>query len=182
MIASDYKQKINKKPAGFTLLEIMIVIAIIAILSTVSIISFEPIKKNANMSASGDELLSTVNLAREYALQGKMPNGRTSICGYGFEFTSATQYRIFYYYDNTATTDSNYCKVQGNFIKTSANARELKSGITLASPAIGSSTIYFSIPRADLVFSAPVNYNIVYTSTSLQKTITVNSAGLIEMH
>ncbi len=169
----------KKKYAGFTFMELIMVIAIIGILSTISITSLSPIRKSANINTSADELVSAIDLAKEYSLQGRMPSGLTSICGYGFEFfPDATTYRIFYIYDNTAVTDPTYCKVQAKFQKTAVVTQTLKTGVSLSSPAIGSSTIYFSIPRADI--SSAIDYKI--TGSSLTRTISVNAAGLIQSY
>jgi len=184
MISSSRLKKRNKKYSGFTFMELMIVIAIIGILSTISIVSFNQTRKRANVDTSADELASAISLAKEYSLQGKMPQGENSICGYGFRFTSTTEYKIFYYSDKTlSVTDKDYCKIKANLVDSNVSVytQKLKTGVTLTSPNISSTKIYFNIPRADLSFSSAVNYTIKYTgSTSLTKTVSVNGAGLIE--
>ncbi|MFA7319759.1 MAG: prepilin-type N-terminal cleavage/methylation domain-containing protein [Parcubacteria group bacterium] len=171
----------DKKYHGFTFVEIIVVIAIIGILSTISIISFSPLSKRTKVNASADEVASAMNLAKGYALQGRMPAGFTSICGYGFKFTSTTQYQIFYYYHYAGGNLD--CSDRNNFTEMLVSEQTLKTGTVLNSPAFGATaTIYFSIPRATVVFP-PANpyFNIVYSGTpSLQKTVRVSANGLIE--
>lgn len=172
----------DEKYRGFTLVEVIVVIAIIGILSTITIISFSPLSKRTKLNASVDEVASALNLAKGYSLQGRMPAGLSSICGYGFKFTSTTQYQIFYYYyyDGSGNLD---CSNRSNFTETAVNTQTLKTGTVLNSPAPGAtSTIYFNIPRATVVFfPANPNFNIIYSGTpSLQKTVKVSANGLIQ--
>lgn len=176
------KNNRNIRYRGFTFVEVIVVIAIIGILSAITIVSFGPISKRTKLNASADEVSSAMNLAKGYALQGRMPEGFTSICGYGFKFTSTTQYQIFYYYhyDGSGNLD---CSSRDSFTETAVDAQTLKIGTVLNSPAPGATaTIYFSIPRATTVFfPANPNFNIIYSgSSSIQKTITVNTNGLIQ--
>jgi prepilin-type N-terminal cleavage/methylation domain-containing protein len=169
----------NKNSSGFTLPEILMVIAIIGILSVISVISFNPIKRSTKLNASVDEVSSALNLAKSYSLQGRMPSGLNSICGYGFKFTSTTQYQIFYYYhyDGMGNLD---CSDPNNFTQTAINTQDLETGVTLTSPAPGTtSTIYFSIPRASVVF-IPANPNFRLTYPGSEKTVSVSANGLIQ--
>jgi len=175
------KKNGHKNYHGFTLVEVIMVIAIIGILSSISIISFNPLSKRTKVNASADEVTSALNLAKGYALQGRMPAGFLSICGYGFKFTSTTQYQIFYYYHYTGGNLD--CSDRNNFTETTVITQTLKGGTVLNSPAFGAtSTIYFNIPRSSVVFlPANPNFNIIYSGTpSIQKTVTVSANGLIQ--
>lgn len=61
---------INNK--GFTLVELVVVIAIIAILTTVSIVGYNTFVKNANMSKAEQELAQINNVLRVKAIEGKI--------------------------------------------------------------------------------------------------------------
>ena len=58
-----------RKNAGFTLIELVVVIAIIAILSAVAIPNFFNWRRNAQMRASAEELLSVVQLTKLRAVK-----------------------------------------------------------------------------------------------------------------
>ena len=58
-----------RKNAGFTLIELMVVIAIVAILTAIAIPNFINWRRNAQMRASADELLSAVQLTKLRAVK-----------------------------------------------------------------------------------------------------------------
>jgi len=89
--------KIKKNLKGFTLLELIVVIAIIGIMTSVGLVSLVPAKKQIALKTAQNEVTSAIKLAQSYALQGKSIQGVSDICGYGFEFTDRSNYRIFYY-------------------------------------------------------------------------------------
>ncbi len=178
----------NKNYPGFSFMEMMIVIAIIGILSTISVISFNKIRGLAIINASADEVFSAIKMAKGYALQGKMPDtsssvcGVGSICGYGFMFTSATQYEVFYYYNcpggNLGPLN---CSAPTTATKVTIDTQDLKTGVTLGSPlplTSTNSTIYFNIPWGTVVSTPYRNYRLDYNG--MKKRVTVDTNGLIQ--
>lgn len=57
------------KTRGFTIVELMIVVAIIAILATLAAPSFRELLKNNQVAAQNNELVSLINLARSEAVR-----------------------------------------------------------------------------------------------------------------
>jgi len=164
---------------GFSLLELMVSIAIIGILSAVTLFAFSFNSQSAVMNAAVDEVFSALKLVKGYSLQGKMPTGRTSICGYGFEFTSTNTYRVFYYFDNTASTNPNYCKDSTKFNIRLVESRTLQGGVTLKSTLLpANSRIYFNIPWGELVFSPSINYTLTYSNSD--RHVIVSADGVIQ--
>ena len=66
-----------KKNSGFTLLELMITLAIVAILLTVGVPSLRTFMQGNQLISSTNELLSALHVARSEAIKS---NGRVSIC------------------------------------------------------------------------------------------------------
>jgi prepilin-type N-terminal cleavage/methylation domain-containing protein len=88
-----------------SLMEVLVVIAIIGIMTTVGFVSLDSGKSQAKLQAAQREIASVIKLTQSYALQGKVaPDGATP-CGYGIRFdpadSSKMSYEIFY---NTWTT------------------------------------------------------------------------------
>lgn len=80
------KSSANK---GFTILELIIAVALLAILLTVAVPSFLTSLQNNRMAASSNDLLTAMQLARSEALKRKVPisvcaadtSGATPACG-----------------------------------------------------------------------------------------------------
>jgi prepilin-type N-terminal cleavage/methylation domain-containing protein len=159
----------NKKNQGFSLMELMMVIAIIGIMTVVGFASTSSIKKNSLLRASQNEIASAIKLVQSYALQGKTINdaGNWVVpCEYGFEFTDKSSYRTFYALTcgDAGTTLANYNLV----------------GVVLENPSsVGDTSMTFSIPSATLS-PGPVSITIAIDgSPSDQKSIIVKSKGLV---
>jgi Tfp pilus assembly protein FimT len=87
----------EKKLNGFSLIELMVILAIIVIMTGVSIVSLSPSRRYQALKAAQDEVTASIKLAQSYALQGRTVSGISRVCGYGFKFTNETDYQIFYY-------------------------------------------------------------------------------------
>ena len=66
-----------KKNSGFTLLELLITLAIVAILLTVGVPSLRSMMQGNQLVASTNELLSALHVARSEAIKS---NSRVTIC------------------------------------------------------------------------------------------------------
>ena len=67
--------KMHNKKRGFTIVELVIVIAVIAILSAVMVPTFSGIVKKAKASAREQKATSTYHAAIAYATEGSFDNG-----------------------------------------------------------------------------------------------------------
>ncbi len=158
---------------GFTLLELMIVMAIISIMVAVSIVSMTASKNTMSLRTSQDEVSSAIKLAQSYALQGRIPNVADMVCGYGFRFTTTTHYQIFYYTKGATCepTDTSKYKI--------VEEQDLKNNVSLTSPAPGSnSRISFDIPNGNASYVSGT-LELKINGAGLAKTITINGAGLL---
>ncbi|MFA7209733.1 MAG: type II secretion system protein [Parcubacteria group bacterium] len=152
---------------GVTLIELLVVIAIIGIMSGVGLLSLQPSKLDARLKAAQGEVAAAIRLAQSYALQGKTQDGAAP-CGYGFQFTSQTDYRIFYRIPNAG--DCNPTSSRYN-----AESFVLKDGVEI-DPVDVNQEIYFTVPFGNI--SGPGIGDFVLTHPNADnKTVTVNVAG-----
>jgi len=68
-------QNLQAKQKGFTLLELLVVITLLATIATAGLVAYEGIGENAQAAASAKNILSAENSIRNYrALEGEYPN------------------------------------------------------------------------------------------------------------
>lgn len=177
-----------------TFAELIIVMAIIGIMTAVSIVSFTPIRSSARLKAAQREVAAEIKLAQGYALQGKTQKGATP-CGYGFHFKDNSNYEIFYNAPNGAgdtcgsrnSNPSNLKFVNG--YSSSVEAVTLKEGVILKSDP-SKAQIYFTVPHANIfdengssfvVGDVKKTFVFGFSSPSLpdQKSIDINSGGFV---
>ena len=72
------------RPYGFTLVELMVTIAIFAILVTVAVPSFRLIIENNRVTAASNELVAAFNYARSEAVRRGLP---ASVCRLGSDWS-----------------------------------------------------------------------------------------------
>lgn len=71
--------ELNKKPQGFTIVELLIVIVVIAILAAISVVAYTGIQNRANDTAIQADVTNLAKKIRLYeAEQGELPKGGTA--------------------------------------------------------------------------------------------------------
>lgn len=179
----------NRK--GFTLIEILAIIAITGILASIMIVSLSPAKSNAKLRAAQREVAATIRTAQSYALQGKSQDvGR--VCGYGVYFPDDKErYEIFY---NPLIAEAVPCEDQnispanrqhsGNS-ETSGAPFDLPEGVQLST---SENTIFFDIPHANayrsnggaLGTAGTITFGFAFgEDEGTPMTVTVNSRGQV---
>lgn len=63
----------SRPPSGFTLIELMLVIAIVSILLALSVASVRDMMRSTNLTSSSTTVVDTFNLARQKALSSNLP-------------------------------------------------------------------------------------------------------------
>jgi prepilin-type N-terminal cleavage/methylation domain-containing protein len=150
---------------GTSLIEVMAVIAIIAIVSGALMVAFSRNRQASNLEAAGRQLAADIRTVQNYALSGKM-QGSTIPCSYGVVWgTGATEYNVTY--KKLAGVDT--C---GNSNPTTIKTAQLPSGVTFGS----GSAITFLLPRADF---AVYHSSITLKAGSLTKLICIYRNGKI---
>lgn len=82
---------------GFTLIEILIVVAIIGIASTITLVSLNSGRTDRELEAAAREFASGIREAQNYALTGKQAVASTDPCRYQMNW-SGGQYTLTYWY------------------------------------------------------------------------------------
>ena len=85
-----------KKNKGFTLVELLIVIAIIGIMSAVSIVSLQNGKTEKEVETAATQVAAAIREAQNNALTGKKNNGETPCDYVYFRWISNSNYAISY--------------------------------------------------------------------------------------
>ena len=191
----------NVKIKAFTLVELIIVIAVIGIMTSVGMVSFQTSRNTHKVEAAANEVAATIKLAQSYALQGKAADdgsgNMVTPCGYGFRFdpgdSNLQQYEIFY---NVPDAGSSCADMDGAYFRQFNTSYSqpiespltLTNGVTLQSPAISDDSnpteIYFTVPRADMfgydgnaLASDPITLGV--TGDSATRIVTINYGGAV---
>jgi prepilin-type N-terminal cleavage/methylation domain-containing protein len=180
----------GKKQHGFTLVELMISLAILSTMTVVSIVSIRSSRTDSSLAAAQREVTAAIKLAQSYALQGKMQNSVTP-CGYGLRFKTMEKYEIYYnLLPSTESSCDEYNKDSSHlkFISAAeskvAQSFDLNNDITLNStphPATNPAEVYFTVPRAEIKGSLPLDIKFVPRGVTdgTGKKITVGRGGFV---
>ncbi len=85
-------KKLYARQTGFTLLELLVVITLIATLATAALVAYEGIGENADEAAASNNLLSAESSIRNYrAVEGIYPNQWDNLANLGGQTTSGAQ-------------------------------------------------------------------------------------------
>jgi type IV fimbrial biogenesis protein FimT len=75
-VESEYSSKVCRiLDAGFSLIELMVTIAVLAIIVTIGIPSFQSLFENSRLNRANDDFIAAVNLARSEAITRELPAG-----------------------------------------------------------------------------------------------------------
>lgn len=81
-------QKLQAKQGGFTLLELLVVITLLATLATAALVAYEGIGENAQDTAASNNLLSAESSVRNFrAVENRYPNQWDNLANLGGELT-----------------------------------------------------------------------------------------------
>ncbi len=172
----------NKKLlTGFTLIELMVSILIIALISGLFMVNYHNTNKRSELNVEKQKLASNIRLAQNYSLGSKTYDGITTPSGgWGVHFALAdpTHYIIF--------ADKNL--PNGNQIYEAGEAVETKTlpaGVTInfLSPANAVDIIFFPPDPVTYVNTSPTTGAQITIKENINNStavVTVNSFGLID--
>jgi len=179
------KNKISSNNAGFTLVELLFSIFIIALISAVFMVNYHNTNKRSELKMAAQKLASDIRLAQNYSLGSKTYDGATTPSGgWGVHFSLADSTHYIIFADKDAP-NGNQVYNSGEAIET----KNLPAGVTISSLEVAGAPVN----SVDIVFFPPDPTTYVNTSifTSAQinlreninnstTAVTVNFFGLID--
>ena len=162
---------------GFTLVELIVVLAILFTVSGAAMLNIVEFQKNSTLTAATQELLSTLRIAQTNSIAGQVNNGEsvgtfqsTGLPYFGVKFTGNSYQLIRRYTASGAGSETE---------STVDESHSIDSSLTVTlTPILGSTPITFS--RISGIPSTSLSVE-VKRSNGTKKTITVNSSGLITL-
>jgi len=170
---------------GFTLIELMIVVSIIAIVVTVSLAGYSGSEKKTNLDSGIRILEANLNVARNNFLNGLRYAGAPSAGGWGIHFDVATStYTLFADTNNNGVYDAGEAVINSggqNFdIGQGLKFSRIDLGNTLDIDFYGTST-----PRASMISagvpSSTACVEVAESSTNRVAGIRINDFGFFEV-
>lgn len=189
-LSETRRKKTSPLYPGFSMLELIIVIAIIIIALLAGIASMSGVRSNAALKSSQRELTAAIKQAQSYALQGKTQNGKTP-CGYGLIFTDNKTYVVYYNALDGSGGFTNGCQDQNtstNYLhyRSSSPASgvvstsALPNGTITTESSLANTDIYFTVPNSQAFNGAGVSYpgrSITLDYNGKQVTLDINTRG-----
>lgn len=177
MLFFKKKEIINER--GFTILEAMITVAIIAIMSAVYLVDYRPTNQKIILDQAAAGVVSDLRYVQNMAMNVKKFNSEIPQGGYGINISNSypvTTYTIFADCDNSHDYQSATTPCAGNTATEKVSNRALYSNINIASPSL--ENIVFQ-PPSPIVWingatAASATVTLQYGLSGLTKTITIN--------
>lgn len=165
---------------GFTFLELLIVIAIMALFTTLSVGGYTSFNENKKVDADTNQLISAIELAKKKSragdksgiIQAGVDYSACDLDGYKVSITSATAYSLQAVMCSNASPS---CTLNPGCLDVPIASYALSSSVVLA-PTTGSVT--FS--GAGVAVSGISSITVTNTRNNKLKTITINGAGIVE--
>ena len=155
------KKSRKRKSSGFTLIEILVVVSVIAIISTYLIVNWRKNEKRYQVQFAAQELVQNLRKAQDMALSGKKYPGETTVpSAYGIYFNLSTKNSYLIFGDKNGNNT-----YQGGDILVETIL--LETGIEI-----------YSLPASTLntVFSIPDGFAII-TPSAASATIVIRKSG-----
>ncbi len=172
----------SKRNEGFTLLELIIVFAIISIMVTLGIAAFVDYNRAQTLNVAALEVVATLNLAKSRAQsQVKPEDCRNTLNGYKVGICSRDALKC------KANTNSKIkyafyadCSNE-NFVSFANTNKTLPTDIIFDSTSTNITSIFFPVLTGGAVLTGGVNGSgrIVLSGYGKTKTITIDSSGNI---
>ncbi len=168
---------------GFTLIEMLVSIAILALLSTVIIANYRAGQRQVNVQNAANQLASDLRVAQNYTLSGKEnASGNFPTGGWGVHLVNGNASYILF-----ADNNGNYTYDAGEEFKTLNLPNKTQiSAIQINGSDTSPLDIVFEPPDPTTYIDGTKNNNdaeitLIETDSSKTKKVKVNCFGLIEV-
>ena len=173
----------NRKNSGFTLIEMIVTVAIVAIFASIAVPSFSQLIQRNKETTTTNELISSLVLARSEALKRSRnvmvcSSNNQSTCNGGTDFASGW---IVY-----ADCDDNNALTAGNVDCNDDGAADVGE-VELIKVHNGFNKMFISNAAASIIFqfsgriAAPTTFNVAHDSdtSDIKKQVVINRVGRI---
>lgn len=162
------KTRIDQKSSGFTLIEMLVVVAIVAVLSGAIVTSSFAGQKRYDLARAAQQMSADLRRAQNLALAGKMQAG-VSPTGYGI-YTNGNSYVLFY--NLNPNKEHHGASVDMETIALPTNVSLAPTG----------ASVYFVPPDPTTYINGASAGSLTFTLTNAtySKNITVYASGRIE--
>lgn len=182
---SLFNRKDNQSSQGFTLVELLVVMMIMALLASLALVSHRTGQKKYALAQAGQRLISDLRKAQNMAMSGV--DIELGYCGYGLQIDYNARPTSYYFYadkaDNCQTSNNKY-DGSDDIIETVDLPNQVQFQSATTTPAI--LDIFFKPPSPTTYINQDDGVGVYATTTlevvgtSYTKTITVTTAGLIQ--
>ena len=188
-------EKISRfiKKKGFSLVEMLVVIFISALLSTLIIVNYRAGQEKYNLGQAAQQLASDIRRIQNSALTGRIQGADTPV-GYGIYIKSVTQYKLFYNSTLIPPAWAERYKETGSPSSINIDIINLSSGLTFNAGSVGH-CVFFAPPDPTTFIdgnssgpgSSPITFTLCPSNCSCpggcsnKKTITVDIGGRIDI-
>lgn len=168
---------------GFTLVELMVTVAVLAVFVGVAIPNFSTMILNNRSVAFGEELTSALAYARTEAVRR---SARVSVCGSsnGTSCTGGTEWRVgFIVYVDTAATDTTATTTVGNVLKV-WQAQDLKARMSVKRNGVDVTFFRFTglgVLARNNLFNVDIVTELSGCKNNNARTTTVSLAGQVSV-
>lgn len=84
-----------REQTGFSLIELLVVLSILAILTTIGLVSFLNYNRAQALTTASRDLRNNLRFAQSKAIVGEKPAGCTTLSGYSLGFIANNEYAIY---------------------------------------------------------------------------------------
>lgn len=144
---------------GFTLIEVVIVIAIIGIMTAFMVVSLSNQRRIRNLDLASQEIAAALRTAQNYALTGRSINAAENNCSFGVQMVAGATYTLVHSVGAGCATSA----IGGDY--------SLRGGVSFAA----AQTVNFLLPRGEVGAKSTIRL----TNGALSRYVCVNTNGRI---
>ncbi len=162
-------QRINKNNRGFSLVELMVAVALIGILTSIIITSANFSETHRNLTMETNRLRAMVRLAQSYSLSIPQQE-KENICGFGLYVSDAREYKVYYNWDEDPSAGADCSALQAPDL-TLTHMEELETVVINSKKKVEFTNdvndyVFFTAPYGDVGTSADKTFTLETTGSS----------------